>query len=150
MYCEMALFYFLQGKRLDEAWDDLCKRFGYHQDITYSMEFFGSEGQAKMNNLMDTLHNNPFIEINGLKVVKVDDIEKLFDENLLRIKDAPKDLPIIGITGGEPTLLDDKLFVLIQSIRENLPNTKMITANMNVIIAIAFDQFLIVSLPRMI
>ena len=34
MYCEMALFYFLQGKRLDEAWDDLCKRFGYHQDIT--------------------------------------------------------------------------------------------------------------------
>ena len=56
---------------------------------------------------------------------KVDDIEKLFDENLLRIKDAPKDLPIIGITGGEPTLLGDKLFVLIQSIREKLPNTKI-------------------------
>ena len=76
MYCEMALFYFLKGMRLDEAWDDLCKRFGYHQDITYSMEFFGSEGQAKMDNLMNTLHNDPFIEINGLKVVKVDDIEK--------------------------------------------------------------------------
>ena len=76
MYCEMALFYFLKGKRLDEAWDDLSKRFGYHQDITYSMEFFGSEGQAKMNNLMNTLHNDPFIVINGLKVVKVDDIEK--------------------------------------------------------------------------
>ena len=76
MYCEMALFYFLKGMRLDEAWDDLSKRFGYHQDITYSMEFFGSEGQAKMNNLMNTLHNDPFISINGLKVVKVDDIEK--------------------------------------------------------------------------
>ena len=76
MYCEMALFYFLKGMRLDEAWDDLSKRFGYHQDITYSMEFFGSEGQAKMNNLMNTLHNDPFITINGLKVVKVDDIEK--------------------------------------------------------------------------
>ena len=76
MYCEMALFYFLKGMRLDEAWDDLSKRFGYHQDITYSMEFFGSEGQAKMDNLMNTLHNDPFIEINSLKVVKVDDIEK--------------------------------------------------------------------------
>ena len=76
MYCEMALFYFLKGMRLDEAWDDLSKRFGYHQDITYSMEFFGSEGQTKMNNLMNTLHNDPFISINGLKVVKVDDIEK--------------------------------------------------------------------------
>ena len=76
MYCEMALYYFLKGMRLDEAWDDLSKRFGYHQDLTYSMEFFGSEGQAKMDNLMNTLHNDPFIEINGLKVVQVDDIEK--------------------------------------------------------------------------
>ena len=91
MYCEMALFYFLQGKRLDEAWDDLCKRFGYHQDITYSMEFFGSEGQAKMNKLMDTLHNNPFIEINGLKVVKVDDIEK--GERITKDKKEPLNLP---------------------------------------------------------
>jgi phosphoglucomutase len=91
MYCEMALFYFLKGMRLDEAWDDLCKRFGYHQDITYSMEFFGSEGQAKMNNLMNTLHNNPFISINGLKVVKVDDIEK--GERITKDKKEPLSLP---------------------------------------------------------
>ena len=76
MYCEMALYYFLRGLRLDQAMDNLYKRFGYHQDITYSMEFFGSEGQAKMDNLMDTMHNNPFIIINGLKVVAVDDNEK--------------------------------------------------------------------------
>ena len=76
MYCEMALYYFLRGLRLDEAMDNLYKRFGYHQDITYSMEFFGSEGQAKMDNLMNTMHNNPFITINGLKVIAVDDNEK--------------------------------------------------------------------------
>ncbi len=76
MYCEMALYYFLRGLRLDEAMDNLYKRFGYHQDITYSLEFFGSEGQAKMDNLMNTMHNDPFITINGLKVVAVDDIEK--------------------------------------------------------------------------
>ena len=76
MYCEMALYYFLRGLRLDQAWDNLCKRFGYHQDIAYSLEFFGSEGQAKMDNLMNILHNDPFIVINGLKVVAVDDIEK--------------------------------------------------------------------------
>ena len=76
MYCEMALYYYLRGLRLDEAMDNLYKRFGYHQDITYSMEFFGSEGQAKMDSLMNTMHNDPFITINGLKVVAVDDIEK--------------------------------------------------------------------------
>ena len=76
MYCEMALFYFLRGLRLDQAWDNLSKRFGYHQDITYSMEFFGSEGQEKMDNLMAVLHSEPFISIGGLKVVAVDDIKK--------------------------------------------------------------------------
>ena len=91
MYCEMALFYFLKGMRLDEAWDDLSQRFGYHQDLTYSMEFFGSEGQAKMDNLMNTLHNDPFIEINGLKVVKVDDIEK--SVRLTKNSQEPINLP---------------------------------------------------------
>ena len=76
MYCEMALFYFLRGLRLDQAMDNLYKRFGYHQDITYSIEFFGSEGQAKMDSLMNTMHNNPFITVNGLKVVAVDDNKK--------------------------------------------------------------------------
>ena len=91
MYCEMALYYFLKGMRLDEAWDDLSKRFGYHQDLTYSMEFFGSEGQAKMDNLMNTLHNDPFIEINGLKVVQVDDIEK--SVRLTKQSTSPINLP---------------------------------------------------------
>lgn len=75
MYCEMALHYYLRGLKLDQAWDNLCKRFGYHQDIAYSLEFFGSEGQIKMDNLMLMLHNNPYIEINGLKVIAVDDLE---------------------------------------------------------------------------
>ncbi len=91
MYCEMALYYFLKGMRLDEAWDDLSKRFGYHQDLTYSMEFFGSEGQAKMENLMNALHNDPFIEINGLKVVQVDDIEK--SVRLTKQSTSPINLP---------------------------------------------------------
>ena len=55
----------------------------------------------------------------------VDDIDTLFEENLRRIRTAPKDLPLIGITGGEPTLLGDKLVTLIKEIRENLPNTEI-------------------------
>ncbi len=54
---------------------------------------------------------------------KVDDIDTLFAENLNRIKSAPKDLPTIGITGGEPTLLGERLVELIQTIRCELPHT---------------------------
>ena len=92
MYCEMALFYFLRGLRLDEAMDNLYQRFGYHQDITYSMEFFGSEGQAKMDSLMNTMHNDPFIKIYGLQVVAVDDIEKQ-QHFELNGKSSPINLP---------------------------------------------------------
>ena len=55
--------------------------------------------------------------------MNVDDINQLYEENLLRIQNAPKDLPIIGITGGEPTLLGDKLISLVKRIREQLPDT---------------------------
>lgn len=52
-----------------------------------------------------------------------DDIDLLFQENVNRIKKAPKDISIIGITGGEPTLLGVKLIELIKLIRIELPNT---------------------------
>lgn len=55
----------------------------------------------------------------------VDDIEELYADNIQRIRTAPKDLPLICITGGEPTLLGDKLITLIQEIRKNLPDTSI-------------------------
>lgn len=54
---------------------------------------------------------------------KADDIEALFVENMERITSAPQDLPVIGITGGEPTLLGNKLLELIHQIRTSLPDT---------------------------
>lgn len=57
--------------------------------------------------------------------LKVDDIDELLEDNLQRIRTAPKDLPLIGITGGEPTLLGEKLVELIKEIRENLPSTEI-------------------------
>lgn len=53
----------------------------------------------------------------------MDDIDSLFLDNIERIKNAPKDLPCIGITGGEPSLLGDRLVKLIKLIRTELPMT---------------------------
>jgi len=55
----------------------------------------------------------------------VDDIEELYQENIERVMNAPKELPMIGITGGEPTLLGDKLIDLVSLIREQLPDTEI-------------------------
>lgn len=73
LYAEMALYHYLHGKTLDVVWDELGKRFGYHEDVVYSISFEGSTGFKKMNELMNQLHTNPFKEFAGLKVKTVED-----------------------------------------------------------------------------
>lgn len=54
-----------------------------------------------------------------------DDIDWLYAKNLRLIESAPKELDTIGITGGEPTLLGDRLFSLLWYIRQHLPDTSI-------------------------
>ena len=55
--------------------------------------------------------------------VKRDDIDFFYEKNIRLIDSAPIELQTIGITGGEPTLLGDRLFDLIAYIRKRLHNT---------------------------
>ena len=52
-----------------------------------------------------------------------DDIDGLYAKNLRLVESAPKELDTIGITGGEPTLLGNRLISLLQHIRQHLPDT---------------------------
>lgn len=52
-----------------------------------------------------------------------DDINLLWKRNQNLLASAPKELPSVGVTGGEPTLLGDRFFELIRRIRLTLPNT---------------------------
>lgn len=53
------------------------------------------------------------------------DIDALWAKNLKLIDTAPKELPSIGITGGEPTLLGERFFELVRQIRMTLPETEI-------------------------
>ena len=53
------------------------------------------------------------------------DFDGYFAKNMALIDSAPPGLPSIGITGGEPTLLGDRLFDLIRHIRDKLPDTEI-------------------------
>ena len=54
---------------------------------------------------------------------KYDDIEALYQKNLQLLQSAPQGLKVLGITGGEPTLLGERLVDLIIEIRKHLPDT---------------------------
>ena len=76
MYSEMALYHYRHGRTLDMVWEELGQRFGYHEDKCFSIFFEGSKGASEMKNLMDGLRNNPFINMNNNKVIKVSDYLK--------------------------------------------------------------------------
>lgn len=76
LYCEMANYYDKQGKSLDMVWEEVGQIYGYYDDQVYNIAFFGPIGEEKMKKLMNVLHNDPFINLDGLKVVKVEDYQK--------------------------------------------------------------------------
>lgn len=73
LYCEMALYHFRHGKTLDQAMDELQKKFGYHVDRLYSIFFKGPEGAADMDRLMADMRSRPLNEILGHKVIRTED-----------------------------------------------------------------------------
>ena len=55
----------------------------------------------------------------------VDDLSHLYDINMRLISLIPKDTRELGITGGEPTLLGNRLVTLFQKLKEELPDTEI-------------------------
>lgn len=54
-----------------------------------------------------------------------DNFDYLINENMKIVELMSKDTEVIGISGGEPTLLGKDFFKIIKKIREELPNTKI-------------------------
>lgn len=73
LYTEMTLFYKLNGLTLDEQYDRLEQRFGYHTTITHSITFKGSKGHNDMINMIDYIRRNPVEYLCNHKVVKYND-----------------------------------------------------------------------------
>ena len=51
------------------------------------------------------------------------DLDFFQEQNLRIIAESPDDIECIGITGGEPTLLGDRLFIIFEAIRKKYPNS---------------------------
>lgn len=93
MYAEMALYHFNKGEPLDVAYEKLQAKYGYHNDVCYSIMFKGSDGLSKMSSIMEKLHNSPLKELLGHKVVEVKDYKKQVITDLRTGKETPIDLP---------------------------------------------------------
>jgi len=59
LIAEMACYYYLQGKTLADAMNELYETYGYYREKVDSFVFEGLDGQAKMKQIMEDLRENP-------------------------------------------------------------------------------------------
>ena len=71
--CEAAAYYKTQGKTLWDAMIEMYEQFGYYKDAIQSVTRKGSEGLQKIQEIMNSLRQNPPAEFAGHKVVAVRD-----------------------------------------------------------------------------
>ena len=71
--CEAAAYYKTQGKTLWDAMIEMYEQFGYYKDAIQSVTMKGIEGIQKIQEIMNSLRQNPPAEFAGHKVTAVRD-----------------------------------------------------------------------------
>ena len=71
--CEAAAYYKTQGKTLWDAMIEMYDQFGYYKDAIQSVTMKGIEGLQKIQEIMNSLRQNPPAEFAGDKVTAVRD-----------------------------------------------------------------------------
>lgn len=74
--CEAAAYYKTQGKTLWDAMIDMYEKYGYYKDDIQSITMKGIEGLEKIQQIMESLRQNPPAEIAGYKVTAARDYKK--------------------------------------------------------------------------
>lgn len=76
LYTEMALYYHLKGIPLDVAYENLEKKYGYHETMTDSVYFEGPSGAKKMEDIMERLHKEAPLSVDSNLITVVEDYKK--------------------------------------------------------------------------
>ncbi len=71
--CEAAAYYKTKGMTLWDAMIAVYEKYGYYKDAVKSIGLKGIEGQAKIQAIMDTLRNEPPVNVGGYDVVSARD-----------------------------------------------------------------------------
>lgn len=93
LICEMAAYYRTQGITLLQARENMYKKYGFFYQTLHSFTFEGESGMNKMNDIMNTLRNNPPYEIAGIKVIRFDDYKTSVSRNTTTGAESAISLP---------------------------------------------------------
>ena len=101
--CEAAAYYKTQGKTLWDAMIEMYEQFGYYKDDIKAVTMKGIEGLQKIQDIMNSLRQNPPAEFAGHKVVAVRDYKADTIKNLETGEVTPTGLPNSNVLYDELT-----------------------------------------------
>lgn len=125
LLCEMAAYNMQKGMTLYDALLGLYEKYGYYFEGVQNVYMEGLDGKERMDNLMESLRNDPPKEIGGKKVVSVRDYKTgvirntetgetestgLPSSNVLYFVNESGDVVVVRPSGTEPKL---KLYFLV-------------------------------------
>ncbi len=90
---EAAAYYKTKGKTLWDAMIDMYEKYGYYKDDIKSITLKGIEGLEKIQSILETLRNDPPVQIGDYKVISARDYKKDTIKNLETGEVTPTGLP---------------------------------------------------------
>jgi len=92
LICEMTAYYHKKGLNLLQVLEELYKKYGYYEEDQHSLYLEGMEGEKKIAEIMESFRKEvPPIE--GMEIVRIDDILIGKSYDLKSKKTVPLDLP---------------------------------------------------------
>lgn len=136
LLCEIALWHKQKGMNFNQALDKIYEEFGFSGEELLCLNYYGKEGADKISRIMDYFRNFSAKEIEGRKILKVEDYQtqsvKDFENDKTETINLPKS-NVLGFhmengktvylrpSGTEPKI---KFYIMSQETEGSLENKK--------------------------
>ncbi|MBQ2897677.1 MAG: phospho-sugar mutase [Clostridia bacterium] len=110
LIAEMAAFYADRNMTLYDGLVEIYEEFGYYKELQHSVTLEGMEGIKKIAAMMQHLKDNPIEEVDGEKVIRIDDYSKSVTKDMISGKTDKISLPKSDVLAFY--LPDNKKFII--------------------------------------
>ncbi len=128
LLCEVAAYYYEQGKDMVDALEDIYKEYGFYKDSISNIVLEGLEGKKKINSAMDYFKTHD-IKLNSFNIINKLNVADSTETNLVTGETVASDLPKSNVVkydleGGSwfvlrPSGTEPKLKVYYQIVASN-------------------------------
>ena len=92
LIAEMTAYYHKSGLNLLQVLDNLYQKYGYYEEDQHSIYLEGAEGEKKMAEIMEAFRKE-VLQVEGMEIIRIDDILLSESYNLKSKKTTRIDLP---------------------------------------------------------